>query len=91
EEEKQKQAQQQINCLSELTLAESDSFFTVLKRLCFYWRRIALEKIRVILTLLFMSMLNLTTRITCFTRQRTPSSSSSFNTSVSSSSIRTLE
>ncbi|CAF3577869.1 unnamed protein product [Rotaria socialis] len=91
EDEKQKQAQQPINCLSELSLEESDSFFAVLKRLCFYWRRIVIQKIRVILTLIFMSMLNFTTRITCFTGQRTPTSPSSFNTSVSSSSIRTLE
>ncbi|CAF4243682.1 unnamed protein product [Rotaria sp. Silwood2] len=88
EEEKH---EEQINNLSELSLTENDSFFTILKRLCFYWRRIVAHKIRVIFTLIFMSMLNITARITCFARQRTPPSSSSFTTTLSSSSIRPLE
>ncbi|CAF0900085.1 unnamed protein product [Rotaria sordida] len=82
---------EEINNLSELSLTEHDSFFTILKRLCFYWRRIVAHKIRILFALIFMSMLNITGRITCFTRQRTSQSSTSLTTAVSSSSIQSLE
>jgi hypothetical protein len=66
----------------------------ILKRLCIYWRRILLNKIRLIFTLVFMSMLNITARIICFARHRTPPpapSPSSFTAAVTASSIQTLE
>ncbi|CAF4932343.1 unnamed protein product [Rotaria sp. Silwood1] len=91
QEEEEEKHEEQINNISELSLRENDSFFTILKRLCFYWRRIVAHKIRVVFALIFMSMLNITARIICFVRQRTPPSSSSFTTTMSSSSIRPLE
>ncbi|CAF3477303.1 unnamed protein product [Adineta steineri] len=96
EEEKQ---DEQVNIWSRLSLTENHSFFTIIKRLCIYWHRILLNKIRLIFTLIFMSMLNITARIACFTRRQAPSSSpssssASFNSlaiSSSSSSTGTLE
>ncbi|CAF1325662.1 unnamed protein product [Adineta ricciae] len=92
EEEKQKQQQQldPANTCPTLTLTENCSFLTILKRLGIYWRRILLDKIRLVFTLVFMSMLNITARIACFTRRQThtspPSSSASLNSlSISSS------
>ncbi|CAF1482521.1 unnamed protein product [Adineta ricciae] len=88
EEEKQKQQQlDPANTWPTLTLTENCSYLTILKRLGTYWRRILLDKVRLVFTLVFMSMLNITARIACFTRRQTHTSPPSSSASLSSLSI----
>jgi hypothetical protein len=63
-----------------------------MNRICVYWRQIVFDKIRFILTVIFVSMHNIVTRLTRFPRQSAlVQSTSSLSSVVTSSSIRTLE
>ncbi|CAF4840427.1 unnamed protein product [Rotaria sp. Silwood1] len=71
----------------ERTITKNDSLLSILNRIGIYWCQVFLTKIRFALTMVFVSLHNIATRLTCFIRQITlVRSASSLSSIVTSSS-----
>ncbi|CAF1169423.1 unnamed protein product [Adineta steineri] len=66
----EKNTNEKYKC-QELSIPKSNSLLTSLNRVCFYWKQIIYNRIRSILTLVLVSILNTWARLTYFTRQTT--------------------
>ncbi|UJR31615.1 hypothetical protein I4U23_019098 [Adineta vaga] len=87
DDEEKHQQTESVNTWPTLALTENSSLLTTLRRLAISWYRILYNKFRLVFTLLFMSMLNITARIACFTRRQTHTSPPSSSTALSSLTI----